>query len=169
MHIRTLALVFIVILFASAALFVLMAWICQHARDPHGRDVGSAADYAALGQVLPWPICGALPSRAKNITYSYDRSCGYGIFEFVLPEEDFLAWCQRQDWPVRRVVSKDDNAILNSPTGGVRSIRISGGYYYTRRNADTPPKNFMQLRYNVSTHEVYLAIAPPYKGDLFKE
>jgi hypothetical protein len=147
---------------------VVVLWICFPPRNMFGRDEGYAEDIGALRQVLRKQICDALPSDATNISYIYERRYGSGDFQLTLPEQEFLSWAERQGWNVQRVISPECKTIWNPTLGNPRRVTIRDGYYYRRRNAETPPHNYLLLAYDNDTNTLYLGIAPPYKGDMFK-
>jgi len=167
MKLRKLHLLILVLVMVVGAVVVL--WICFPPPNMFGQDKGYAENLGALRKVLRKQICDALPSGATHIFYRYERACGVGEFQFIVPEKEFLSWAERQGWTVQRVMSQEGETIWNSVSGGSHMVTIRDGYYYTRRNAETPPLNYLSLAYDNGTNTLYLEIAPPYRGDMFKK
>jgi hypothetical protein len=158
----------VILVFVMVVAAVVVLWICFPPPNMFGRDMGYAADVGALRQVLRKQICDALPSGATHISYIYARRHGIGKFQFTVTEQEFLSWVERQGWNVQRVISPESKTVWNPTSGNPRRVTIKDGYYYTRRSAETL-QNFLSLAYNNDTNTVFLEIAPPYEGDMFKK
>jgi len=166
MKLRKHHLLILVLVMVVGAVFVLYLYFTL--RYMLGQDEGYAEDVGALRKVLRKQICDALPSGATRISYIYLRRHGIGKFQFIVPEQEFLSWAERQGWNVQRVISQEGRTIWNPTSGTPRIVTIRDGYYYTRRSAETL-RNFLSLSYNNDTNTAFLVIAPPYKGDMFKK
>jgi len=167
MKLRKHHLLILVLVMVVGAVFVLYLYFTL--RYMLGQDEGYAEDVGALRKILRKQICDALPSGATHISYIYERRCAVGRFQFIVPEKEFLSWAKRQGWNVERVISPESKTIWNPTLGTPRRVTIRDGYYYRRRNAETPPHNYLLLAYDNDTNTLYMGIAPPYKGDMFKK